>query len=164
MIFNLIKVSASFKKEKKTKEKEFNPKLTILLFEESEAFLHPTQQDQLAYNLKVLSRQEDYQVILTSHSSLFIGKATEELNQIVKINKKEGLSYLHQPSKIELGAFFNYAVDFKVLLDGDLTELDSEEILAQEEKFRYQLWLDSERSSMFFANHVIITEGATEKY
>ncbi|WP_179211941.1 ATP-dependent nuclease [Bacillus sp. K2I17] len=163
VIFNLIKVSASFKKEKKTKKKEFNPKLTILLFEEPEAFLHPTQQDQLAYNLKVLSRQEDYQVILTSHSSLFIGKATEELNQIVKINKKEGLSYLHQPSKIELGAFFNYAVDFKVLLDGDLTELDSEEILAQEEKFRYQLWLDSERASMFFANHVIITEGATEK-
>ncbi|MBY0091420.1 AAA family ATPase [Priestia aryabhattai] len=163
VIFNFIKLSSSFKKEKKAKKKEFNPKLNILLFEEPEAFLHPTQQDQLAYNLKILSQQEDWQVVLTSHASLFIGKATNELNQIIKINKQDGLSYLYQPSKLELEDFFKYNVTFKNLLDGILTDEDNEEIISQEEKFRYQLWLDSERASMFFANHVIITEGATEK-
>jgi putative ATP-dependent endonuclease of the OLD family len=163
VIFNLIKLSAGFKKEKKTKKKEFNPKLTILLFEEPEAFLHPTQQDQLAYNLRVLSRVADHQVILTSHSSLFIGKATNELNQIINIKKRDGVSYLYQPSKMELDNFFKYNVDFKVLLDGSLSDELNEELIAQEEKFRYQLWLDSERASMFFADHVFITEGATEK-
>lgn len=163
VIFNLIKLSAGFKKEKKTKKKEFNPKLTILLFEEPEAFLHPTQQDQLAYNLRVLSSVEDYQVILTSHSSLFIGKATNELNQIINVKKMDGVSYLYQPSELELDSFFKYNVDFKVLLEGNVSEELNEELIAQEEKFRYQLWLDSERASMFFANHVIITEGATEK-
>lgn len=31
------------------------------------------------------------------------------------------------------------------------------------EAFRYQLWLDSERLSLFFSDTVILTEGATEK-
>lgn len=163
IIFNLIKLSAGFKKERISSKKEFNPQLTILLFEEPEVFLHPTQQDQLAYNLKVLSEQVDYQVLLTSHSSLFIGKATDELNQIIRIHKIDGQSHLFQPSKKVLEAFFDSAVDFKKLLDGELTAEDTEEIITQEEKFRYQLWLDSERASMFFAKHVIITEGATEK-
>ena len=39
----------------------------------------------------------------------------------------------------------------------------NEEAAYQEEKFRYQLWLDSERASMFFADRVLLVEGATEK-
>jgi predicted ATP-dependent endonuclease of OLD family len=31
------------------------------------------------------------------------------------------------------------------------------------EKFRYQLWLDSDRAGMFFANKVLLVEGATER-
>jgi predicted ATP-dependent endonuclease of OLD family len=38
-----------------------------------------------------------------------------------------------------------------------------EEIAADEERFRYQLWLDSERAAMFFADRVLLVEGATEK-
>jgi predicted ATP-dependent endonuclease of OLD family len=37
-----------------------------------------------------------------------------------------------------------------------------EEIAAQEERFRYQLWLDSDRAAMFFADRVLLVEGATE--
>ncbi|MCJ0916140.1 ATP-dependent nuclease [Mammaliicoccus sciuri] len=163
IIFNLIKLSASLKKEKKVPKKEFNPKLVILLFEEPEAFLHPTQQEQLFYNLKTLAKEQEYQVLLTSHSSLFIGKATEKINQIIRINKIKGCSKLYQPTQEALNDFFDYAMTFKQILDGTLDEDDDKELVIQEEQFRYQLWLDSERSSMFFANHVIITEGATEK-
>ncbi|WP_214793438.1 MULTISPECIES: AAA family ATPase [unclassified Exiguobacterium] len=163
IVFNLIKLSASFKKEKKSVKKEFNPKLVILLFEEPEAFLHPTQQDQLAYNLKKLSKNQEYQILITSHSSLFIGKANDQLNQIIKVNKSNGCSTLHQPTLKELENFFAYNKYFKTLFEDDLIEGVEEELSVQEEKFRYQLWLDSERASMFFADKIIITEGATEK-
>ncbi|ERG68200.1 ATP-dependent nuclease [Exiguobacterium chiriqhucha] len=163
IVFNLIKLSASFKKEKKSVKKEFNPKLVILLFEEPEAFLHPTQQDQLAYNLKKLSKNQEYQILITSHSSLFIGKANDQLNQIIKVNKSNGCSTLHQPTLKELENFFAYNKYFKTLFEDDLIEGVDEELSVQEEKFRYQLWLDSERASMFFADKIIITEGATEK-
>lgn len=162
IIFNLIKLSANFKKVKKSTKKEFNPKLVILLFEEPEAFLHPTQQDQLAYNLKILAKNQEYQVLITSHSSLFIGKANDQLNQIIKVNKVNGCSTLHQPTIKDLDVFFAYNKHFKELFEGVLVD-EEEELLAQEEKFRYQLWLDSERASMFFADKIIITEGATEK-
>jgi predicted ATP-dependent endonuclease of OLD family len=33
----------------------------------------------------------------------------------------------------------------------------------EEETIRYFLWLDAERSSLFFAKHIIICEGSTEK-
>ena len=32
-----------------------------------------------------------------------------------------------------------------------------------EEEFRYGIYLDSERSSLFFAKHVVVCEGATER-
>ncbi len=38
-----------------------------------------------------------------------------------------------------------------------------DEIASQHERFRFQLWLDSDRASMFFADKVILVEGATEK-
>ena len=37
------------------------------------------------------------------------------------------------------------------------------DIAAQEERFRFQLWLDGERSSLFFADRVLLVEGATER-
>lgn len=33
----------------------------------------------------------------------------------------------------------------------------------RKEAIRYSLWLDTERSSLFFADMVLICEGATEK-
>ena len=36
-------------------------------------------------------------------------------------------------------------------------------IAEDEERFRFQLWLDGERSSLFFADRVILVEGASEK-
>ena len=42
-------------------------------------------------------------------------------------------------------------------------ESDDLEIKLKEESFKYFLWIDSERASSFFAKHVLICEGATEK-
>jgi hypothetical protein len=36
-------------------------------------------------------------------------------------------------------------------------------IAEQEERFRFQLWLDGERASLFFADRVLLVEGATER-
>ena len=35
------------------------------------------------------------------------------------------------------------------------------DIATQEEQFRFQLWLDCERASLFFANKVLLVEVAT---
>jgi putative ATP-dependent endonuclease of the OLD family len=40
---------------------------------------------------------------------------------------------------------------------------DEPELKLEQEKFKYSLWLDSERTSLFFAKHVLICEGASEK-
>jgi predicted ATP-dependent endonuclease of OLD family len=42
-------------------------------------------------------------------------------------------------------------------------ETDDLEIKLKEETFKYFLWIDGERASSFFAKHVLICEGATEK-
>ena len=38
-----------------------------------------------------------------------------------------------------------------------------EEVRMADEELKYFLWLDSERSSLFFARHVLLCEGASEK-
>lgn len=45
LIYTLIRVGAKYIGKKEEKKKEFSPDLTIVLFEEPEAFLHPTQQE-----------------------------------------------------------------------------------------------------------------------
>src|SRR5699024_9351215 len=52
LIYTLILLSANYKEQKKSKKKEFDPNFTLLLFEEPEAFLHPSQQERLNFSLK----------------------------------------------------------------------------------------------------------------
>ena len=42
-------------------------------------------------------------------------------------------------------------------------ENDDIEIIMEEESLKFSLWLDYDRSSAFFAKHVVICEGASEK-
>ena len=73
-LYELIKLAPSFADTKKSEKKEFDPDLTLILFEESEAFLHPAQQENMAYHLRRLGGGDEQQVVITSHSPIFIGK------------------------------------------------------------------------------------------
>jgi putative ATP-dependent endonuclease of OLD family len=158
IIYTLIKLSAKYTDIKEPKKKEFSPELNLLLFEEPEAFLHPTQQENLNISLKKLSSST--QIILTSHSPIFVSRNTQDLKTLIKLNKSGAISSVNTLTTKKIDELFNNNLGLLKYLEGE--EIDDSERLF-EESFKYFLWLDSERSSAFFSKHVIICEGATEK-
>lgn len=180
-IYELIKLAPSFKDAIMPTKKEFDPEFTLILFEEPEAFLHPGQQENMAYHLRRLGEEEGQQVIVTTHSSIFVGKAADEIGQIVRVHRPNGISDVFQPKHEEIQDIFGEGLNLTAALrrfvdDPALPENEKrdakkmvesappqDEIALQEERFRYQLWLDSERASMFFADRVLLVEGSTDK-
>ncbi len=180
-LYELIKLAPSFAESKKSEKKEFDPDLTMILFEEPEAFLHPAQQENMAYHLRRLGAGDGQQVIITSHSPIFVGKVADDLCQIVRARRDEGVTALGQIGRSVAKNVFSEGLAFKKCLESYVNDAaiqndqkkdarnllaaaqDDDEVASQEERFRYQLWLDSERSAMFFADRVLLVEGATEK-
>ena len=180
VIYELIRIAPSFQDEKAPTKKEFNPDFTLLLFEEPEAFLHPSQQENMAYHLRRLGAEEEQQVIVTSHSPVFVGKSADDLCQLCRLQKHEGVSHVYQLKKANeddvmksggdlLQVLQAYTEDETIKAEDKkraqnlIDNAPEEEIALQHEKFRFQLWLDSDRASMFFADKVLLVEGATEK-
>lgn len=180
-LYELIKLASNFSDVKKTERKEFDPDFTLILFEEPEAFLHPAQQENMAYHLRLLGAKDGQQVIITSHSPIFVGKVADDLCQIVRIRRENGVSSVRQIPRDQIRHVMGAGLGFKQCLEsyvndqtvpqnqkGEAMKLlggatQDEEIAYQEESFRYQLWLDSDRASIFFADRVLLVEGATEK-
>jgi hypothetical protein len=105
----------------------------------------------------------------------------DDLCQIVRARREGGITALGQIGKAVANAVFEEGLAFKKCLEAFVNDAcilaqqkvkakelladaqNDDEIAAQEERFRYQLWLDSERAAMFFADRVLLVEGATEK-
>lgn len=180
-LYELIKLAPSFADTKASEKKEFDPDFTLIMFEEPEAFLHPAQQENMAFHLRRLSEGAGQQVVITSHSPIFVSKVADDLCQIVRARRESGVTVLGQIGKAAARDVFAEGLAFRKCLEGfvnnpaiqddqkkDARDLlkaaqPDAEIATQEERFRYQLWLDSERASMFFADRVLLVEGATEK-
>lgn len=159
LIYTLIKLSTKYqdipiKKEKK----EFAPNFTLILFEEPEAFLHPAQQEILNLSLKKLSSEDAQQVLISTHSPLFVSKNMDDIPSILKLRKDKAETIIHQVDKSSLEEILRENKELKAILGEELNDKDLEE-----ESIRYSLWLDSERCSAFFADTVLVCEGATEK-
>lgn len=180
LIYELIRIAPSFQDGKEATKKEFNPDFTILLFEEPEAFLHPAQQENMAFHLRRLGADSEQQVIATSHSPIFVGKNSDDLCQLCRIQKTNGTSQVYQLKKADKDKVIKAGGDMLTVLQAYVADPDvddgkkkraqqlidnapKEEIAIQHEKFRFQLWLDSDRASMFFADKVLLVEGSTEK-
>lgn len=180
VIYELIRIAPSFQDGKEAKKKEFDPDFTLLLFEEPEAFLHPAQQENMAYHLRRLGHESQQQVIVTSHSPVFVSKSSDDLGQICRIQKRDGISTIYQLKHADEEALIKAGGDFldalklyvqdtsveqtkKTKAQQFIDNAPTDEIASQHERFRFQLWLDSDRASMFFADKVMLVEGATEK-
>ena len=182
LIFTLIKLSAKYAAPSSIKKKDFDPDFTLLLFEEPEAFLHPSQQESLYLSLRTISSQAPEQVLISSHSPHFVSKQVSQLPGIIRLIKNNGETKVYQVTEEQ----FNQILDENIGLYKRFCDcLDSddydEEIKnrirrdklgeddpvpsakLEEEALKYFLWIDSERASMFFAKHVFICEGASEK-
>ncbi len=179
LIYTMIKLAAKYDEDKKESDKkEFYPDFTLILFEEPEAFLHPCQQELMNMGLKQIANEYNQQVFCTSHSSIFVSKNISKLTEIKRIDKKNGVSELFQIDEptlkslytdcTELSQFLQNKIDAGIPAE-DETELKklidekTEEVKLLEESIKFSIWLDTERASMFFAKHVLICEGASEK-
>lgn len=165
-IFAIIDVAAQYATVKATKKKEFSPEYTFILFEEPEAFLHPPQQESLSHGLQKLSDRPDTQVICSTHSPHFVSKNSNELQGLVKLNKTNGLTRIAQIDENT----WNRIVETNQALNDIATKypslnakLSSDDLLPEMEAVKYFLWLDPERSGLFFAKHVLLVEGPSER-
>ena len=183
LIYTLIRLSAKFAAPRAaSKRKDFAPDFTLILFEEPEAFLHPSQQDKMNASLRELAGEETQQVLITTHSPNFVSKNVEDLTSIIRIQKLTAVSENYQLSKNDLAMLLDdnvglYRVFCDMLQDSNVPDpLKSkirrkglgddnprEEIKLEEEAIRCMMWLNKERASLFFAKHVIICEGPSEK-
>jgi len=182
LIYTLIRVGSKYIDKKQEKKKEFSPDLTIILFEEPEAFLHPTQQEFLNADLKKISEDPNEQILCCTHSAIFVSKNIESLPSLLKVIRSGGQTKIYQINKTEIDSLFDennsmFKMFSDKLLDSNISQdikneigkrnlgslVSDEALKLEEESLKYFLWLDSERACSFFAKHVFICEGATEK-
>lgn len=112
-------------------------KSRYFIFEEPELYLHPQAQRALFDSLVLLSESND-QVILCTHSS-----------SLIDISRYKSI-YIAKKENNDIGT--------KVIQCSD-------ELFGDDEKSNWNLsyWINPDRSELFFAEKVILVEGATEK-
>jgi predicted ATP-dependent endonuclease of OLD family len=145
LIYTLIKISAKYKETPLKKEKkEFSPEFTLILFEEPEVFLHPSQQEVLNQSLENLSKEKNQQVLISTHSSHFVSKNIDSLPSILKLYKKTGETQMYQISIEGLRNILLANEELKIILGKETkaNDLDLEAI-------RYSLWFDPDRCCAF---------------
>lgn len=180
VIYELLRIAPTFTEPPQEKSrKEFSPNFTLILFEEPEAFLHPDQQVNLSLSLRQIAKERDQQVLLTTHSPVFVGKSAHTLQCIVRTFKASRESELRQLTPESLEQFFGEGrrlttalkefVEDQSIPDAAkkaarnmIAQAPNEEISEAEERFRFQLWLDGDRSHLFFAGHAVVCEGPSE--
>lgn len=180
LIYTFLRLSSSYSEKKIPGKKDFSPEFTLILFEEPEAFLHPQQQESLNSSLEILSKEDEQQIIISTHSSTFISKNIEEITSLIKLKKHTGITNTCQVSEQtrrmiiqQNSEFFSYletksndpSVDHNLRDTIKRRFIDNTTQIQriEEESMRYLLWLDTERCCAFFADSVLICEGATEK-
>lgn len=165
-IYSLIRLAAKYMPMKaSSKAKDFTPRLNLVLFEEPEAFLHPPQQEELGRSLAALAKSEDWQVICTTHSAHFVSRNMDRIPSIVRLRRSKGVVTAHQVDQATWQAIIdaNQAVNSIAAKYPTLKKkLADDDTKAEMEAVRYALWLNPDRASMFFANHVLLVEGPTE--
>lgn len=129
-------------------------------------FLHPCRQELLNTSLKSLASEENQQVIVTTHSPIFVSKKIEHMCSLIKLKRDQGISNVYQVSedaKISILEHNNRLAQILKEVHTNDKITDDTMLLSDEESIRYILWFDAERCSAFFAEFVLICEGATEK-
>jgi putative ATP-dependent endonuclease of OLD family len=165
-IFSLIQLGAQYVGKKAAKTtKEFAPSLTLILFEEPEAFLHPPQHEILARSLMAMANKDSWQIVCTTHSSYFVSRNADSIPAIVRMTRTNGSVEAFQISDADWAAIVsaNKAIEAIVAkYPGMRKKLHEDDVRPEMEAVKHFLWLNSDRSGIFFANHALLVEGPTE--
>jgi len=163
VIYTLIRVAAKYSIKKTTsKKKEFSPTLTWILFEEPEAFLHPTQISVLNTDLRALCTSDSSQVLLSTHNPLFATHSIRQIPAICRLQKEDCQTNAYQISQDDLSAILTVNQQDANAWQAAGIPIDHDDLQTDMEAVKYALWLDSKRSSAFFAEKVLLVEGPTE--
>jgi putative ATP-dependent endonuclease of the OLD family len=165
-IYSLIQLGAQYAgKNPAKKTKDFVPSMTLILFEEPEAFLHPPQQEILARSLMAMANRDNWQVVCTTHSSHFVSRNADSIPAIVRVMRTGGNVEAFQISDADWSVIVkaNKAIETIVAnYPQMLSKLHSDDVKPEMEAIKHFLWLNSDRSGIFFANHALLVEGPTE--
>ena len=163
-IYSMIRIGSQYVPPKPSKKKtDFTPTLTLILFEEPEAFLHPPQQDILARSLMNLAKQEHSQVVCTTHSANFVSRKADNIPAIVRVERAGGGISIFQFSAEAWVEIVNSNQAFaEIVKKHPKINIHSDDLKAEMEAVKHFLWLNTDRAGLFFANHVLLVEGPTE--
>jgi hypothetical protein len=162
LLYSLISLAGEYStKNAPQVSDEFRPQLSLLIFEEPEAFLHPQQQDELSESLRKLAASDGHQVIISTHSPEFINRSTDSIPSIVHVARSFGQTACGQvtgASWKELcdknQAANDLATQGCVVPDPDIDTL---------EWIKYFMWMDASRCRAFLSDSVLLVEGPTER-
>jgi len=166
-IYSLIQLGAKYMGKKPSKKaKDFTPSMTLILFEEPEAFLHPPQQEVLSHSLITLSGNPDQQVLCSTHSPHFVSRNAARIPSIARLKRDNARIAICQIDPkawdeiVDANQTINKIVQKWPALK---TKLEAADFKPEMEAVKYFLWLNPDRCGLFFANHVLIVEGPTEQ-
>lgn len=163
LIYTLIRIAAKYSTKKPVaKKKDFVPELTWILFEEPEAFLHPTQISVLSNNLRALASTAGAQVLLSSHNPLFATHSIREITAICRLQREGCQTSAYQISQQQLSSVLASNQQDVQGWQAAGMQIDPDDLLTDMEAVKYALWLDSRRSGAFFAEKILLVEGPTE--
>ena len=127
-----------------SKTEDENNRSTILLFEEPEIYLHPHLMRKLKKSLQDISKRNDWQVVITTHSPFFVDIA-ENPTSLVIISKNKKTTKI-SPNQLKQDPFKTTTTD----------ELDERAAL------RAALDFHPTVAEAFFAERIVLVEGDTE--
>lgn len=159
-VASLIKSIAVAIPSTKELTNDFSPKFTLFLFEEPEAYLHPPHQVKLAKNLRDLVKKRSMQVVASTHSSNFVSRNADKITNLIRVTRDCIDTHVFQINSNKKSKIFAVSKELEKIL-GAQNEFDEEDRLNME-VIRYFLWLDNERTTVFFAELVLLVEGLSE--
>jgi len=165
-IYSLIQLGSRYVGKKAAKKtKDFTPTLNLILFEEPEAFLHPPQQELLARNLMAVASSEHWQVVCATHSAHFVSKNADDIPAVIKLRRDAGVIQKYQIDGTAWQDIVNANQAINVIAQqypSMARRLHQDDAKPEMEAVKHFLWLNPDRSSLFFAGHVLLVEGPTE--
>lgn len=165
-IYSLIQLGAQYVGKKAVKKtKDFVPSLTLILFEEPEAFLHPPQQEILSRSLTAVGNKEHWQVVCTTHSSHFVSRNADSIPAIVRVLRAAGAVKAFQIGATDWANIVNAnkaILAIAAKFPNMTNRLHQDDVKPEMEAVKHFLWLNTDRSGLFFANHALLVEGPTE--
>jgi len=163
LIFTLIKLAARHSSPTRAStRKDFSPQLTWILFEEPEAFLHPSQLDTLNASLRKVSQDVANQVLITTHNPQFVSKNIEDLPSLIRLCRTEPQSIANQIDSQTLNSILTANQKDLANWQAAGVGIHPDDLQIDMECIKYTLWLNPFRCSAFFANKVLLVEGPTE--